>query len=100
MRYGTLIAVLMYGCLSFGQEKAAQKAAAPPKLDCLSCHQDEKLAVDAGGGKVKSLHVDRKKFGESIHGFLTCADCHKDVKDFPHDPVPKAVECNSCHADQ
>lgn len=94
MRYGTLLAVVLYGCLAFGQKATA------PKVDCLSCHQDEKLAVDAGNGKLKSLHVDQKKFKESIHGFLECSECHQDVKDFPHDPAPKPVACGTCHADQ
>lgn len=95
MRYGILLAVLLYGCLAFGQRPAAA-----PKLDCLSCHQDEKLAVDDGHGKLKSLHVDDKKFKESIHGFLECGECHRDVNGFPHDPAPKPVACDSCHADQ
>jgi formate dehydrogenase gamma subunit len=101
MRYGTLVAVLLYGCLAIAGNPAKKAPAAQaPKLDCLSCHQDEKLAIDEGG-KTKSLHVDPKHFQDSIHGSLACTDCHEDVKDFPHDPAPKKVTaCKTCHADQ
>jgi len=93
MRYGALIAVLLYGCLAAGGSK-------PAKLDCLSCHEDPAMTADVGGGKTKSLHVDKKVFHESIHGTLECADCHADVKDVPHEPAPKAVKCEACHTDQ
>jgi len=51
--------------------------------DCLGCH-------DA---------VDPAAFNSSIHGVLSCADCHGDIKDYPHEPVPAAVDCGGCHSD-
>jgi len=93
MRRGILLVVLFCGC-------AAVAGSAPAKLDCLSCHQEPTLTADAGGGKTKSLHVDPKVFHDSIHGTLECGDCHADIKDVPHEPTPKAVACETCHADQ
>ena len=98
MRYRTLLVVLAVCTLAWGGNASASKT--QPGLDCLSCHQDDKLAIDVGG-KTKSLHVDPKQFHDSIHGSLACTDCHSDVKDFPHDPSPKPVTaCATCHADQ
>ncbi|HXE91549.1 MAG TPA: cytochrome c3 family protein [Terriglobales bacterium] len=64
----------------------AQKSKAP---DCLQCHQD------AGMEK----HVDPRVFQESVHGVLSCTDCHTDVTAFPHEPAPAKVDCGTCHAD-
>jgi len=67
--------------------------------DCLSCHDNKELTKDAGGGKTVSVSVDPKKFAASVHGPLDCTNCHADVKAYPHDPAPKAVDCASCHPD-
>ena len=67
--------------------------------DCLGCHDNKELTKDAGGGKTASVNVDPKKFAASVHGPLDCTNCHADVKAYPHDPAPKAVDCASCHPD-
>jgi cytochrome b subunit of formate dehydrogenase len=67
--------------------------------DCLGCHNDPTLTMDAGGGKTKSIHVDPEKFGKSIHGSLGCTDCHADITDVPHEPKPQPVDCGGCHSD-
>jgi formate dehydrogenase gamma subunit len=69
-----------------------------PKLDCLSCHSDPSVTSESGG-KTHSIAVAPDKFKESVHGVLKCADCHADVKAFPHEPAPAPVNCGSCHAD-
>ena len=48
--------------------------------DCLSCH-DEKAPVKS-----------------SIHGSLSCAECHAGFKSYPHPEKPAAVNCGACHA--
>lgn len=58
-------------------------------LDCLECHSDASM----------EKHVDAKAFQESVHGILSCADCHGDIKAFPHEPAPAKVDCGTCHAD-
>ena len=44
-------------------------------------------------------HEDRKQSETSIHASVECADCHADVKAYPHDPMPAAVDCATCHPD-
>lgn len=51
-------------------------------------------------GKAVPISVDPKKFEGSIHGSLSCTDCHADIKVVPHEPAPKAVDCSGCHSDQ
>jgi formate dehydrogenase gamma subunit len=67
--------------------------------DCLGCHGDASAVKDLGGGKTKSVHVDPAAFGSSVHSVLSCTDCHADVKDYPHEPAPAAVDCGGCHSD-
>lgn len=57
--------------------------------DCLECHHDPSL----------EKHVDPKAFQQSVHGVLSCADCHTDIKAFPHEPAPAKVSCGSCHTE-
>ncbi|MGZ8711440.1 MAG: hypothetical protein ACXW28_14560, partial [Thermoanaerobaculia bacterium] len=58
--------------------------------ECLGCHGD------ASAGEV---HVDPVKFGASIHSTMGCADCHSDIKEYPHEPKPAKVDCANCHPD-
>jgi len=57
--------------------------------ECLACHDTPDMPQ----------HVDAKKLAASVHGPLDCTNCHADVKAYPHDPAPKAVDCASCHPD-
>ncbi|HEX9162390.1 MAG TPA: cytochrome c3 family protein [Thermoanaerobaculia bacterium] len=66
--------------------------------ECLGCHSDASLTKDLGGGKTLSVHVDPQKFASSIHGSLSCNDCHASIKAYPHENVQK-VDCSGCHAD-
>src|SRR5689334_3504844 len=66
--------------------------------DCLGCHNDPTATKDVNGKPV-SVYVDQAKFEKSVHSPLNCTDCHVDVKAYPHDPAPKAVDCSGCHAD-
>lgn len=50
--------------------------------DCLSCHE-----------------IDPKAWTASVHGGLSCTDCHADVTAVPHDPAPARPDCGTCHAD-
>lgn len=66
------------------------------QTDCLSCHAD-KTMQDANG---HSVAVDSDKFHASIHGSLSCSDCHTSIKEYPHPEKLAAVKCDTCHADQ
>src|ERR1017187_9315805 len=79
--------------------EASKPATAPGNDVCLACHGDPDAKAESG----RSIAVDEKKFGGSVHGALDmkCVDCHKDLaatQDFPH-AKPAAVDCASCHKD-
>jgi hypothetical protein len=67
---------------------------------CFSCHGMNNfsyLAEDLNA--IRSLTVSPKKFEKSVHGKLSCTDCHKETKNFPHKPILTKVGCNQdCHA--
>jgi hypothetical protein len=69
---------------------------APPTVeDCLACHQDPELRRADG----RPVFVDPKKFGASIHGGLSCVDCHADLAavELPHAERLRPVACGTCH---
>lgn len=77
---------------------AAFAQSAGQTVDCMSCHQDATLTKTVNGQTI-SLAIQQQAYEASVHGVLNCTDCHTDVKDYPHEPPPKAVSCASCHAD-
>ena len=66
------------------------------QTDCLACHSDPTLQ-DASG---HSIGVNADKFHASVHGSLSCSDCHTGIKSYPHPDKPAAVQCQTCHADE
>lgn len=67
--------------------------------DCLGCHNDPAATKDLGNGKTKSVHVSPDVFAKSIHGSMSCTDCHADITTYPHEPAPQPVDCGGCHSD-
>jgi hypothetical protein len=57
-------------------------ADSPKSAECLACHDDK------GAG-----------FQASVHGVLSCTDCHVDKKAYPHAENAPKVKCDTCHAD-
>lgn len=69
---------------------------------CLDCHQDESLKKEGIGGKSLSLYVPPEEFKNSVHGKLSCSDCHAQIRDDRHSEggkykANKKVNCASCH---
>jgi nitrate/TMAO reductase-like tetraheme cytochrome c subunit len=87
---------------SAGQRAAAPAAApaapAPTNDDCLACHEDASL-TRADGSKIA---VDKAAFGASVHGSLSCVDCHQDLAtaELPHAEKLAPVDCSTCHGDE
>jgi hypothetical protein len=81
--------------------RAAAPAAGPANDDCLACHGDKTLTA-SHGGKTVSRFVDAKKFASSVHGSLSCTNCHADLdgKDLPHNVPLARVQCGTCHTDE
>ncbi|MBF0425378.1 MAG: cytochrome b/b6 domain-containing protein [Magnetococcales bacterium] len=68
---------------------------------CQECHGVTGYAVPTGKHgetPLRSLFVDGGKLKESVHGRLTCLDCHSDINQLPHKRDGLArVDCLSCH---
>ncbi len=56
-------------------------AKAPKSAECVSCHDDKGAS-----------------FQTSVHGGLSCTDCHADKNAYPHATNAK-VKCDTCHAE-
>src|SRR5512138_169017 len=90
--------------LSFSLQAKPAPAPAAPKADpnesCMMCHADSGAKSEAG----KSIAVDAKAFGGSVHGQMQfkCTDCHADVSaaKLPHEPKLKPANCAGCHEAQ
>ncbi|MCX6897089.1 MAG: cytochrome c3 family protein [Verrucomicrobia bacterium] len=92
-----IAAALACGALWLSCQDA--RAAAITNSDCLACHDDPKLTKKVGG-KVVSLAVQPKLFAKSVHGSLSCTDCHTGIKELPHPEKLAAAQCAGCHDDQ
>jgi hypothetical protein len=98
IRVGSFWAAACFAIALSGPAAAAPADAKPPANDdCLACHGDATLKRDDG----RSLAVDAAHFGASMHGPLSCIDCHADLSkaELPHEPKLARVQCASCHDD-
>jgi len=68
---------------------------------CLDCHGVKGYAVPMGKhgeGPMRSLHVNYAAMQESLHGNLTCVECHADIDKLPHEKGElETVDCVACH---
>lgn len=104
-RFGFVFLVLLFsaGILSLNapahaRARAQVRAPQPLKQDesCLACHGQP--GMTSGDGK--SISIDPAKHAASVHGILSCRDCHTSIKDYPHPAKVARVECATCHADE
>jgi hypothetical protein len=69
---------------------------------CLTCHAMTNLAVrESATAALHTFSVSQEKFSASVHGRLTCEQCHRDTGSYPHQfPDGRAnVTCaQECHA--
>lgn len=68
---------------------------------CLSCHADEALVKEDAREKEVSLFVSESGLRNSVHGKVSCSDCHTKIRDDVHAEGGKVtdrrVECARCH---
>jgi len=69
---------------------------------CFGCHQDESLKKEDVPGRSVSLFVSEADYTSSVHGKLSCSDCHTKIKDDAHAEGEKKasdqrVNCGVCH---
>lgn len=69
--------------------------------DCLECHGISGYTVyakDHKGEKGRRLDINAESLSASVHGKLTCLNCHADIKQVPHSKDDlAAVDCVDCH---
>ncbi len=46
---------------------------------------------------MRSLHVEKQKFENSVHGKRLCIECHQNITSIPHEKVEVRVGCVQCH---
>ncbi len=70
-----------------------------PNERCLTCHGDEKVKTDVrDDGTPVKIFVHRQQIQESVHGELSCTDCHTTIDRVPHRKAPRVVVgCIECH---
>jgi formate dehydrogenase gamma subunit len=64
--------------------------------NCLTCHGQPGMTSERG----KSISIDPGKHAASVHGTLSCKDCHSTIKDYPHPAKVARVRCATCHDDE
>jgi len=69
---------------------------------CFGCHQDESLKKQDVRGRSISLFVSEAGFKNSVHGNISCSNCHTRIKDDVHaeggkKAADKSVNCGTCH---
>ena len=112
--FAALVAAMMFAILC--------PAARAADSDCLGCHDQSilKMADEDKAGMVSpdpagfaatgkkynkdfgglSLAIDMKKLKASVHGSLSCTDCHADAAAMPHQKTLKPVDCTACHDEE
>jgi cytochrome b subunit of formate dehydrogenase len=63
---------------------------------CLGCHEDPTLKKTVDGTEIP-LTVSAETFQNSVHGSLSCTDCHATIVEVPHPPDLPRAQCASCH---
>jgi nitrate/TMAO reductase-like tetraheme cytochrome c subunit len=79
-----LFLLLMFPVSVFSEESA----------DCISCHGSMKGRIKSQNGVLIELHVDADKFKASVHGTLTCAECHARFAGTAHASAGKSLPSN------
>jgi predicted CXXCH cytochrome family protein len=81
-------------------QASAQADERPTNDICLGCHGNEGFEMPGPDGKARALYVNPDRFGKSVHSKRLCVECHKDIKEIPHQPgVQHKVSCVECHED-
>ena len=81
---------------TIGASAASAQTTGPANEDCQTCHAEPSMARADG----RPVVVPPQTFADSIHGVLSCTDCHTDLAkatEFPHTADLMSVNCASCH---
>ena len=70
-------------------------AAEPTNSDCLECHGEASRSDDP-----KIPRLESQTLPGSVHGNLTCIECHAGIASLPHSKPLQRTDCSSCHEKQ
>jgi nitrate/TMAO reductase-like tetraheme cytochrome c subunit len=90
------LTVALVWLAAFVSAPALAQTAAPTTEDCQACHGDASLTRASGS----SVAVAADAFAQSVHGSLSCVDCHQDLAsqtEWPHPEDLQPVSCATCH---
>lgn len=79
-----LFFILMFPVAGFAEESA----------NCISCHGSMKGRIKAQNGALIELNVDSDKFRASVHGTLTCTECHSGFAGTAHASAGTSLPSN------
>ncbi len=68
--------------------------------NCLLCHKYQRLRGYTADGTLRNYYVDGHLYQDSIHGKLSCIDCHSDIEKVPHGKIEKVDCAKVCHLDR
>ncbi len=109
-----LLALAVAGAPAFaGIQQQAQGLAAEDR-QCLKCHSFESLSKELEDGGTLSLHVIGDAFAQSVHHWIGCTNCHRDIDLDTHSQatgrkpyankreysIALSKVCNECHEDK
>jgi hypothetical protein len=98
----TKIWIVLWGIVSFLVLGIGVEEGWSAQVACFDCHRDESLSKKDARGKTVSLFVSEAGFKNSVHGALSCSDCHTKITDDSHaeggkKAADRRVNCESCH---
>jgi ferredoxin len=68
---------------------------------CLVCHAVQGLAYRDDNGMLRNASIDSEHYFSSLHGNVPCRDCHREIREYPHQEKNGAVDCAaSCHLEE
>lgn len=68
---------------------------------CFSCHALEGLQFIDEDGVLRVSSINKSHYYSSLHGSVPCKDCHRKIRDYPHDVKNGYVDCSkSCHVNE
>ncbi len=101
------LAVVAAWVLAAASGAAAVKQDAPA---CLECHAQKEVVIEFADGDSMRVRIDPEAFGESVHHFLDCTECHTDFSATAHPKrrfrskklynLRHSKICRRCHRDE
>jgi len=65
--------------------------------NCLLCHRYRGLSTVDDEGDLHLYYLNEDIFDASVHGALSCQECHPDIDELPHEEAEKVDCMGQCH---